>query len=478
MNVLFVSSEVAPFAKTGGLGDVGAALPRHLSALGHDVRVFVPMYSKVFAPGRTFEEVIPEMQFTLGPHLVRASIFTARLPGSKCPVYFVRVPSLYDRPSIYGDGPDEHLRFAVLCWAALKACQFLQFSPDIAHVNDWQAALIPVLLRSLFAWDQLFARTRTVLTIHNLGHQGTFDARVLPETGLLPARDLLHQDELNAGRLSFLATGILHANAITTVSPTYAREIQTPEHGVGLDALLRSRRDVLFGILNGIDEEEWDPETDLHLAHHYSAADPSGKAQCKADLLDAVQLRGPRDPPLLGIVSRLAWQKGFDLCIPVLPALLRRRFFRLVVLGTGEAKYMQFFTQLARSFPAQVAFLGAFDERRAHQIEAGADMFLMPSRYEPCGLNQMYSLRYGTPPIVHKTGGLADTVQQFDGHHGNGFVFEHFDEAGLAWALTRALDTFDESSRRWALCQRNGMHAPFGWAHRIGAYVSLYEQLR
>jgi starch synthase len=475
MNILFVSSEVAPFAKTGGLGDVGAALPRHLAARGHDVRVFVPMYSRVEAPGRVFDLVIPQIDFTLGPHDVRVSILSAKLPDSNLPVYFVRCPSLYDRPSIYGE-PDEHLRFAVLNWAALKACQMLQFAPDIAHVNDWQTSLIPVLLRSLFQWDRLFARTRSVLTIHNLGHQGTFDAKLLPEIGLLPARDLLHQDELNAGHIRFLATGILHSNAITTVSPTYAREIQTPEHGVGLDHLLRARRDVLFGILNGIDEREWDPSSDKYLQHHFSAADLSGKALCKAELLDAMQLRGPREPAVVGIVSRLAWQKGFDLCIPVLPALLRRRFFRLVVLGSGEPKYVEFFHQLARSFPAQVAFQNKFDERRAHLIEAGSDLFLMPSRYEPCGLNQMYSLRYGTAPIVHRTGGLADTVQQFDGHHGNGFLFDHFDEAGLAWALTRALDFYEERDH-WQQLQQNGMKQQFGWDHRIDSYLQLYREL-
>jgi starch synthase len=479
VKVLFLSSEVAPFAKTGGLGDVGAALPRHLHALGHDVRVFLPMYARVAAPGRTFDEVVPEMTFTLGPHLVTASIFSAPLPGSGMLVYFVRCPSLYDRPSIYGDGPDEHLRFAVLCWAALKACQHLQFAPDIAHVNDWQTAIVPLLLRSVFAWDKLFARTRTVLTIHNLGHQGTFAAKVLPETGLLPAADLLHQEDLKAGRLNFLATGILHANAITTVSPTYAREIQTPAHGVGLDALLRGRRDVLFGILNGIDEAEWDPATDKHLSHHYSPADLSGKERCKAELLDAVRLPGRRELPLVGVVSRLAWQKGFDLCIPVLPALLRKRAFRLVVLGTGEPKYVEFFSRLASVFPAQVAFQAAFAEKRAHLIEAGSDLFLMPSRYEPCGLNQMYSLRYGTPPIVHRTGGLADTVRQYDPRDGSGtgFVFDHFDDAGLAWVMERALDVFAGGREPWMQLQRNGMKVPFGWEHRIGEYVELYGRL-
>jgi starch synthase len=483
VKILFISSEVAPFAKAGGLADVSAALPRELHAQGHDVRVFVPMYARVNAPDRAFTAVIPEMSFSVGPHRIAASIHSSPLPKSSLSVYFVRCPPLYDRPSIYGDGPDEHLRFGVLSWAALKACQQLQFAPDIAHVNDWQTALVPLLLRSVLGWDQLFARTRTVLTIHNLGHQGTFDSTILPETGLLPAAGLLHQDDLKAGRLSFLTTGILHANAITTVSPTYAREIQTPAHGVGLDALLRSRREVLFGILNGIDEAEWDPASDPHLPHHYSAADLSGKEKCKEELLKAVRLPARREVPVIGVVSRLVWQKGFDLCVPVLPALLRRRLFQLVVLGTGEPRYLDFFSRLASAFPERVAFQPAFDEKRAHLIEAGADLFLMPSRYEPCGLNQMYSLRYGTPPIVHRTGGLADTVAQFDPRAGggNGFVFDQFDEAGFSWALGRALDVWGSGAGsdrdRWVQLQRNGMRVEFGWQHRIGEYLDLYRKL-
>ena len=483
MNVLFVSAEVAPFAKAGGLGDVSGALPRHLRARGHDVRVFLPMYARVLVPGRSFTEVIAEMVFQLGPHQVRVAIYSAPLPGSEVPVYFVRCPSLYDRPSIYGNGPDEHLRFAVLSWAALLACQRMQFSPDIAHLNDWQTSLVPLLLRTVFAGERIFARTRSLLTIHNLGHQGTFDAKLLPETGLARYADLLHQDDLRAGRIGFLTTGILHANAITTVSPTYAREIQTPEHGVGLDGLLRQRREVLFGILNGIDEAEWSPERDPQIKHHFSSANLEGKERCKKELVTSAGLPYRRELPLLAIVSRLVWQKGFDLCIPVLPGLLQRRPFQLVVLGTGEPRYQDFFQLLARRFPQQVAFQPEFNESRAHLIEAGADMFLMPSRYEPCGLNQMYSLRYGTVPIVHKTGGLADTVWQYDDQtaRGTGFVFEHFDEAGLSWAINRALQVWGSGAgtdrERWIALQRAGMRLPLGWGHRIDEYLSLYRRL-
>ncbi|MFL5273161.1 MAG: glycogen synthase [Anaeromyxobacteraceae bacterium] len=483
MKILFLASELAPFAKAGGLGDVAAALPRHLHALGHDVRPFLPMYARVEAPGRTFREVIPAFELALGAHRVRVSIHAARLPGTDLDVFFVRCPGLYDRPSIYGEGPDEHLRFAVLQWAALKACQLMRFAPDVAHVNDWQTALVPVLLRSVFAWDRLFARTRTLLTIHNLGHQGTFDAGVLSETGLSPAEDLLHGDELRAGRLSYLLTGILHANAITTVSPTYAREIQTPEHGAGLDPFLRARAEVLRGILNGIDEAEWSPETDRHLRHPYSASNLAGKEHNKQELLHASGLPWRREVPVVGVVSRLVWQKGFDLCAKVLPGLLARRAFQLVVLGKGEHHYQRFFAELAHAFPRQVAYDHAFSEHRAHLIEAGSDLFLMPSRYEPCGLNQMYSLRYGTVPIVHRTGGLADTVWPWDGAtgRGTGFVFEHFDEGGLAWAMNRALDVWGsgagEDRERWMRLQRNGMGLPLGWEHRVGEYVELYRRL-
>ncbi len=483
MNVLFVSSEVAPFAKAGGLGDVSAALPRHLHALGHDVRLFLPMYLRVHAKGRHFTEVLPEVTFQLGPHQVRVSIYTSPLPGTSVPVYFVRCPSLYDRPSIYGTDADEHLRFSVLCQAALRACQALRFAPDIAHVNDWQTALIPLLLKTQFRAEPLFARTRSLLTIHNLGHQGMFDARVLPETGLGPSASLVHGDDLRAGRFSFLTTGILHAGAITTVSPTYSREIQTKESGAGLDGLLRSRRDVLFGILNGIDDVEWDPTQDHHLKYHFNAANLEGKERNKQYLLGVAGLPYRREVPLLAIVSRLVWQKGLDLCMPVLPELLSRRGFQLLVLGTGEPQYESYFRRLAQAFPRQVAFQNIFAEDRAHLVEAGADLFLMPSRYEPCGLNQMYSLRYGTVPIVHKTGGLADTVWQLDERRnfGTGFVFEHFDEKGLSWAINRALDVWGTGTgndrKRWMAIQQRGMQLPLGWGHRIGEYVGLYRKL-
>ena len=483
MNVLFVSSEVAGFAKTGGLGDVSAALPRALGAHGHDVRVVMPMYAKVEAKDHGFERVIREASVELGGTRVVYSVFRASLPDSKVPVYFVRCPSLYGRPSVYTQDGDEHLRFAVLSWAALQICQRLRFAPDVVHANDWQTSLLPILLKSMFAWDRLFSATRTVLTIHNIGHQGSFDAKVLGEVGLGGAANLVHGDQLREGRFNFLLTGIMYANALTTVSPTYAREIQTDEHGVGLASFLRERRDVLFGILNGIDEHEWDPATDKWLPQRYTVDDLSGKEACKENLVTTAGLPYAPHVPVFGIVSRLVWQKGFDLCMSVLPTVVARTGIQLAVLGTGEPQYEQFFSQLARRFPKQVAYRRAFSEEVAHLIEAGADMFLMPSRYEPCGLNQMYSHRYGTAPIVHKTGGLADTVRHFDRKtgRGDGFVFEHFDDGGLYWAIGQALLAWGTGRgadrERWRKLQRAGMSHRMGWGERVTAYEQIYRMI-
>jgi starch synthase len=478
LRILFISSEVAPFAKTGGLGDVSAALPRALRVRGHDVLIVAPLYARVRTPERRFEPVFGPREITIGPHRIRFGVQALRLPGSDVPVLFVDCPALYDRPSMYTRDPDEHLRFIVLGWAALKICQYLQWPPEIVHCNDWQTGLVPLTLKTMLAWDRLFARTRTVLTIHNIGHQGAFPASILPETGLAEAAHHFHQEQLREGRLNFLLTGILYANAITTVSPTYAREIMTAEHGVGLDPFLRARRDVVFGILNGIDDQEWNPERDTKIPFRYSRDELAGKTRNKQALLEVMKLPYLEQVPVVGIVSRLVWQKGFDLCFEVLPPLLARRDLQLVVLGRGESRYEEFFRRLSATFPRKVAFHCGFSEPLAHLIEAGADLFLMPSRYEPCGLNQMYSLVYGTPPIVHATGGLADTVRTWNPstEQGNGFAFEHFDATGLAWAIGYALQTWQDRAQ-WRVLQRNGMSEDFSWTRRVVEYEELYRRL-
>lgn len=443
----------------------------------------MPMYSRVHKAGRSFETLIREATLVLGGRRIVFSVLEAPLPDSKVPVYFVRCSGLYDREGIYTDDPDEHLRFAVLSWASLVICQRIGFRPDIVHANDWQTSIVPLLLKTMFAWDRLFTTTRSILTIHNIGHQGTFSTERLSDLGLADAAHHFHQEQLREGRVNMLLTGILYANAITTVSPTYAREIQTAEHGVGLDSFLRQRNEVLFGILNGIDTTEWDPQSDPLIAHPFSADDLDGKERNKKSLVESMGMRYVTRVPVIGIVSRMVWQKGFDLCTGVLPRLLAQRAVQIVALGTGEPKYERLFASLAFQFPKQVAYKRGFSEELAHRIEAGADMFLMPSRYEPCGLNQMYSLRYGTPPIVHRTGGLADTVIPFDSRrtNGNGFAFDHFDETGLTFGLAHALEVWgsgqNEDRERWRVVQRNGMRAPLGWDERVTAYEMVYRMV-
>ncbi|MEO1228044.1 MAG: glycogen synthase GlgA [Myxococcota bacterium] len=484
MKILFVSPEVAPFAKVGGLGDVGAALPRQLHALGHDVRVFLPFYPRVLEHAPDPEVVLPRLSFTVGPRTVQCSLLATELPGTSCPVYLVKCPGLFEREAIYSNDPDEHLRFSAFAWAALLGSKALDFAPDIVHVNDWTTGLIPLMLKVGFSKDAHLGTARSVLTIHNLGHQGTFPASVLPETGLAQARHLFHEDQLKEGRLSYLLTGLMYAHAITTVSPTYAREIQTPEQGFGLDWALRARRDVLVGILNGIDEEEWDPRTDTHLTHHFDADTLETKEENKKELLAGAGMPYRPEVPVIAMCSRLVYQKGIDLCMEALPSLLRQHRFQLVVLGKGEPKYEGFFRELQKAHRGQVEFDPTFSERKAHVVEAGADMLLMPSMFEPCGLNQMYSLRYGTVPIVHRTGGLADTVWNYDdvaAPQGTGFLFDHHDASGLTWAVKRALKVWGtgqgDDRERWRQIQRNGMKLPFGWRHRVGRYVELYEQV-
>ncbi len=474
VNVLFVSAEVAPFAKTGGLGDVSGALPKYLRALGHDVRVFMPLYSRIDFGAAQVSFALPPFDVHLGHHRYTVRIVTVDTsPG----MYFVHCPELYQRPGLYTQDPDEHRRFLALGWAALIAAQHMGFSPDILHCNDWHTALLPLTLKARFSWDRLFSRTKTLLTVHNLNYQGVFPAGILHDTNLSDVAHHFHQDQLREGRINFLLHGLLYAGAINAVSPTYAREIQSPFHGVGLDPFLRARSGTVVGILNGVDYSEWSPEADKHIPHPFSAADLSGKALNKAHLLTSLGLPVIPGAPVVGIVSRLVGQKGFDILEPVLPELLYRRGIQLTVLGSGESRVENMFLQLQRYFPKQVCFYRGFSNPLAHLIEAGADMFLMPSRYEPCGLNQMYSLRYGTVPIVHRTGGLADTVEPWNPHTrgGTGFVFDHHDPAGVRWALEAALNTFAHPES-WRALMLNGMSRDFSWERQAGIYAELYAR--
>ena len=477
MNILYVTSEVARYAKTGGLADVSAALPRYLERAGHDVRVFLPYYSEVVDAGAALEIVLRDIEIRLGGHRYEVAIVRAVRPGD-APVHLVHCPALYHRASIYTNDPDEHLRFLVLTRAALEACGRMQFAPDVVHANDWQTALAPLTLKVRYSWDRLFDRTRTLLAIHNLAYQGIFRADVLGDTGLADAAQMFHQDQLREGRLNFLLHGILYADGISTVSPTYAREIQTAEHGAQLDPFLRARSRTVVGILNGVDYAEWSPEHDPLIPARYRAGDLAGKAIDKAALLARFGLAHAPGVPVIGIVSRLAGQKGFALAGEVLPALLRQHGFQLVVLGSGEARFEQLFAGLAAAFPHQVGFHRGFSNELAHLIEAGADMFFMPSRYEPCGLNQLYSLRYGTVPIVHRTGGLADTVQLWDPRDrtGTGIVFDHFTTEGVRWAIEAALASYRDAAA-WRALMANGMAQNFSWDVQGKLYEELYRRM-
>lgn len=465
---------MAPYAKTGGLADVMGALPGHLAKAGHDVRVVMPLYDSVDTKKATFEAVA-DFSVPLGTHRYAAKVF--RVAGTPT-VYFVHCPEVYARGRLYTSDPDEHRRFLVLSFVSLFMCQRLDWAPDVVHAHDWQAALLPMLLKTLFARDPRFARTRTLLTIHNLMYQGSFHSSVGPDTNLDSYVHLFHQDLLKADRINFLVQGVIYADGVSTVSPTYAKEIQTPAHGAGIDGMLRARSSTVVGILNGVDYNEWSPENDRFIPHRYSASDLAGKEANKQHLLTALGLPYQRGVPVLGIVSRLVGQKGFNLVGKTFLDLLRRHGFQLVVLGSGEPALEDMFSSLQRAFPRQVCFYQGFKNDLAHLIEAGTDMFVMPSVYEPCGLNQMYSLRYGTVPIVHRTGGLADTVQSWSPKtgRGTGFAFENHDEAGLRWAVQAALATY-RHPEQWSRLMQNGMAADFSWQTQGKLYELVYNRL-
>ncbi len=480
LRICLASSEFAPFAKAGGLADVAAALSRSLHELGHDVRVLVPCYSRIENSGLDIASVdaLDGMAVKMGSRTVHYSIARATLPGAGMPLYLLRCPEFFHRDGIYTQNADEHLRFVLLSRAAIEMCQRMAFSPHIMHCNDWQTALIPLYLRTIYAWDKLFNDTRTVLTVHNIGYQGMFSADVLGQLELMGAEHHLHQDDMKAGVINFLKTGILYANLITTVSPTYAREILGPEYGMGLDHLLRERSGTVVGILNGVDYDEWDPSTDALIPANYTAEDLSGKATCKQRLLEELGLLLDSERPLIGIVSRLVGQKGFDLVQNVVPRLLMDRPFSLAVLGSGEPRFESAFTWMQHHFNGRVCFYRGYNDRLAHWIEAGSDMFLMPSRYEPCGLNQMYSLRYGTVPVVRETGGLADSVEQVDPETGagTGILFRDYDEPALEWALKTAFNLY-RNKALWDKIIANGMAKDFSWGRQTARYVELYREL-
>ncbi len=480
LKICCISAEMTPFAKAGGLADVSGALVKYLRAAGHDIRLFLPGYSSIKREGleRYPVEFLQDVPVRIGALDYKFSVETVRLPGSQAFIYLIDCPAMYARPALYTQDPDEYRRFLLLTHAAFLCCQRMGFAPQILHCNDWHTAMAPLWLRSIYRWDALFARTRSVMTIHNIGYQGVVGAVAGGELLAGAGIELLHQEELRAGRINMLRHGLLYADLLTTVSPSYAREIQTAEYGMGLEDTLRARSDSLLGILNGVDYEEWDPRVDRYLPRHFGAAQLGVKAGLKQEFLARLGLAAAERRPLVGMVSRLATQKGFDLLIDALPELLATRDFNLAVLGTGEPQYEAFFTQLEQQHPGRVYFKCGYSDELAHWIEAASDLFLMPSHYEPCGLNQMYSLRYGTVPIVRRTGGLADSVQHFDvaTGTGTGILFNDYNEVAVSWAIGYALDLYQQKGA-WRRLVQNGMAQDFSWNRQIQRYVEAYERL-
>ncbi len=477
MRVAFCSSEAVPFAKTGGLADVSGALPIAVAELGCEVKLFMPLYDsiKVDEYGFVFASDLKQLMVPVAGRQQPVNVFYGHLPDSPVEVYLIDCPHYYHRGSVYTSDADEDERFILLQHAAFQIMQRYSWSPDVLHCNDWQSALMPVMLRRSYDWDDLFKPTASVLSIHNIGYQGLFPAGSIGKAGL-PREDFYSGGPFEThGGFSFLKAGISYADIVSTVSETYAHEIQTPQFGAGLDATLRARGGDLFGILNGIDPAVWNPMTDKHLAANYDSDSLDKKQKNKKALLSDFSL--PYDPkvPVLGIVSRMAEQKGFDLLQPVLEPLLRQEKVQFVVLGSGQPTLEDFFNWAAAKYPDRVGVYIGYNDALAHRIEAGSDCFLMPSHYEPCGLNQMYSLAYGTVPIVHRTGGLADTVHDWHemGGQGNGFSFYEASPFALITTIKRALALFQDQ-KAWRAMQRRGMETDYSWGKSAERYLDLY----
>ena len=474
MRILSVASEVAPYSKTGGLGDVAGALPAALAARGHQVVVVTPRYGFVDPVAQGLQRV----GATVRARGDGAGLWRGRAGGAE--VYLLEHDRWYgSRRGLYGehgrDYGDNAQRFAFLCRAALDLPRALGVVPDLVHLHDWQGALGAWMLRHEHGEERWARRARTVYTIHNLAYQGVFPKELMPATGL-PWEVFRYEAMEFYDQLNFMKAGLVFADAITTVSPNYAREILTPEHGCSLDALLRSRARDLRGILNGIDDAIWDPRTDRWLAAPYGPDDLPGKARCKTALQLELGLPVRREVPVVAMIGRLAEQKGIDLVAAALHEILGTDL-QLVLLGSGRRDYEDLFAGAARERPDRAAVRLGFDEGLAHRIEAGADLFLMPSRFEPCGLNQMYSLRYGTVPVVRAVGGLDDTVEDFDGaRRGTGFKFREYRPGAMMTALRRALDVFRDE-RAWRGLMARGMAQDNSWRHSAAEYERLFEGL-
>jgi starch synthase len=478
MNIAFVASEGVPFSKTGGLADVVGALPRALAALGHQVSVYLPRYRQTKLTDAP--TVVRSITVPFDDQYRFSSVVNGTSQGG-VRFYFVEYPPYFDRDALYGtpagDYPDNAERYALFCRSVLEASKILGV-PQIFHCHDWQSALVPVLLRTIYAEDPAFKDVGTVFTIHNMGYQGLFPPDTLPL--LMLPWDLFTMSKMEFfGQVNFLKGALTYSDFITTVSKKYSQEIQTAEYGFGLEGVLRDRAATVTGILNGVDYDEWSPQTDKFTTAKFSPQDLAAKAKCKHDLLAAFGIANADTKlPVIGIVSRFAAQKGFDLIAQIADRLAREEMI-IVALGAGDKTYEEMFLRLNKLFPSKIAVKVAYDNAIAHKIEAGADMFLMPSRYEPCGLNQIYSLKYGTVPIVRATGGLDDTIEPWDARSGKGTGFKFTEYTGEALLLTikQALQAYRDQTS-WQALMRNGMNKDFSWSASAREYGKVYERVK
>ncbi|GHT44933.1 glycogen synthase [Planctomycetales bacterium] len=486
MNILFATSEVSPFARTGGLADVSASLAVALKEQGHQVVVFVPAYRSVFECEVPVKELGIHFSVPVGENLVDASLCKSTLPGSDVPVYFIRQDDYYDRDEIYTshgiDYPDNCERFVFFCRAVMEAIRVLGLKVDILHSNDWQTGLIPAYQSILYKNEHHYEQIATIHTVHNLAYQGIFWHWDMLLTGIGWEHFTFNELEFY-GKLNLLKTGLMFADGITTVSPRYALEIQSPTFGCSLESVLQYRSPMLRGILNGVCTNHWNPDTDPWIAAQFNAKTVFDKKPlCKADLQKTFEIQCREDIPLLGVVSRLAYQKGIDLVADAIPTWVEQHNIQFCLLGQGDPNLENRLTELANRYPANVGVKIGFSDELAHKIEAGADMFLMPSRYEPCGLNQMYSHLYGTVPIVHDTGGLADTVVDLNdatrqSNTATGFSFFADNLYDLNTTIWRALCVYWQDKETWATLVRNGMRQNWSWKQSALQYIRFYKKV-
>lgn len=485
MNILLATSEAVPFAKTGGLADVSAALPLELSRLGHRPAVILPAYRRALRCGQPIESTGFDVSVQIGSKTVEGALLKSRLPDSDVPVYLIEQDDYFNRDELYGidgnDYVDNCERFVFFCRAVLEAIRLLHLEVDVLHANDWQTGLLPAYLKTEYRAVPECERIASLFTIHNLAYQGTFWHWDMLLTGLDWKFFNWHQMEFY-GKLNLMKTGLVFADAINTVSPRYSEEIQSSPLGCGLEGVLQQRHDVLSGIINGVDYSTWNPATDPNLPMNFDVNHAAeGKAACKAALQAELGLPVLPRTPLIGLISRLADQKGLDLVAGVIQEWVRTTDAQWTILGSGDAKYQQLLGTLAERYPQRVSARLHFSDPLAHRIEAGADMFLMPSRYEPCGLNQLYSLKYGTVPVVRATGGLADTItnatpETLANGTATGFSFREYEMLALSETLRRAVEAYNQP-QIWTQLVTTGMRQDWSWSRSARQYVELYQKI-